>query len=179
MSLKDRITKNHILGLALASGTVAADQAVKLFMLGPMRLYERQVIEVLPFFDLRYATNPGISYGLFAAESLESRIALFAITGVIALGVLIWMFFEKARADIFALSLVLGGAIGNIIDRLRLTHVIDYADFHIGDWRPFAVFNLADVAITLGVVLLLARTLFIRDKSESKTAQVSAGSATE
>jgi len=57
--------------------------------------------------------------------------------------------------------------------------VIDYADFHLGDWRPFAVFNLADVAITLGVVLLLARTLFIRDKDESDAAKVSAKSATE
>jgi len=192
MSLGSRFNADRRLGLIVAAVIVALDQAVKAILLGPVNLYERQVIEVLSFFDLRYATNPGVSYGMFAAESLESRIALFAVTSLISLGVLVWMFFEKKRGDILALGLILGGAVGNLIDRFRLTHVIDYADFHIGDWRPVAVFNLADVAITLGVVLLLARTLFIRDKNgdesgpengpapgKDRTAQVSAHSATE
>lgn len=163
MTLAARFTADRRLGLALAGVIVALDQAVKAILVGPMNL-KHQVIEVLPFFDLRYATNPGVSYGMFAAESLESRVALFAVTGLIALGVLVWMFVEKKRGDVLALALILGGAIGNLIDRFRFAHVIDYADFHLGDFRPFAVFNLADVAITLGVVLLLARTLFIRDK---------------
>lgn len=179
MKLAARLTADRRMGLILAAVIVALDQGVKALLLGPMELFQRQVIEVLPFFDLRYATNPGVSYGMFAAESLESRVALFAVTGLISLGVLVWMFIEKKRGDILSLALILGGAIGNLIDRFRLTHVIDYADFHLGDWRPFAVFNLADVAITLGVVLLLARTLFIRDKDESDAAKVSAKSATE
>ena len=184
MNFAARFNADRRLGLIVAAVIVALDQGLKAFLLGPMELYQRQVIDVLPFFDLRYATNPGVSYGMFAAESLESRIALFAVTSLISLGVLVWMFFERKRGDILALSLILGGAVGNLIDRFRLTHVIDYADFHIGNWRPFAVFNLADVAITLGVVLLLARTLFISDKDQDKSdtdspAKVSAPSATE
>ncbi len=182
--LAARFNADRRLGLILAAVVVVLDQAVKAILLGPAKLFQRQVIEVLPFFDLRYATNPGVSYGMFAAESLESRVALFAVTGLISLAVLVWMFVERKRGDVLSLALILGGAVGNLIDRFRLTHVIDYADFHIGDWRPFAVFNLADVAITLGVVLLLARTLFIRDKDGDKpqhdpAAKVSAKSATE
>ena len=63
------------------------------------------------------------------------------------------------------LGLILGGAIGNLIDRVRLGYVIDYADFHIGDIRPFLVFNLADAAITIGVLILLARALMLREKA--------------
>ena len=61
---------------------------------------------------------------------------------------------------------MIGGAIGNIIDRIRLGYVIDYADLHFGEWRPFLIFNLADAAITFGVLILLARALFVRDKAE-------------
>lgn len=173
---RSTLVRRRLIGVGIALVIAVLDQAVKAFLLGPMKLYERQVIEVLPFFDLRYATNPGISYGFLSADSLESRIALFALTGLIAVGVLVWMLREKALGDIVALALVLGGAAGNITDRIRLTHVIDYADFHLGALRPFAIFNIADVAITLGVLLLLARTLFIRDKSEENS-QMTAGQA--
>ena len=86
----------------------------------------------------------------------------------IALFVAVWMWRERARADVIALGLVLGGAIGNIADRVRLGFVVDYADLHFGEWRPFLVFNLADAAITIGVLILLARALLLREKG-SKT----------
>ena len=70
----------------------------------------------------------------------------------------------EARQDVAALGLVLGGAIGNIVDRVRLGYVVDYADLHFGEWRPFLIFNLADAAITIGVLILLARALLLRDK---------------
>lgn len=60
--------------------------------------------------------------------------------------------------------MILGGALGNIVDRMRLGYVIDYADLHFGDWRPFLIFNLADAAITIGVLLLLAQMLFFSKK---------------
>jgi signal peptidase II len=75
------------------------------------------------------------------------------------------MWREKARDDVVALALVLGGAVGNIIDRTRLGYVIDYADLHFGEWRPFLIFNLADAAITIGVLILLARAILLREKA--------------
>ena len=75
---------------------------------------------------------------------------------------------EKTRQDQAALGMVLGGALGNIIDRIRLGYVIDYADLHFGDWRPFLVFNLGDAFITMGVLVLLVRALLVRDKSRAR-----------
>jgi signal peptidase II len=91
------------------------------------------------------------------------RWALVALTAIIAAGVAWWMWREKARGDVLALGLVLGGAAGNILDRARFGYVVDYADLHFGEWRPFLVFNVADAAITVGVVILLLRALFVRD----------------
>ena len=66
--------------------------------------------------------------------------------------------------DVLALALVLGGALGNILDRIRFGYVVDYADLHFGTFRPFLIFNLADAAITIGVLLILARSFLSRDK---------------
>jgi len=174
------LTGNRVKGLLIAACVLIADQVLKAIVLGPLALRQVRVIDLLSFFDLRYAENRGISYGLFTADTLEARLALFALTGLIALGVLVWMLREKKMGDIAALALVLGGALGNIIDRVRFTYVVDYADFHLGAWRPFAVFNLADAAITIGVVLLLARSLLIREKHESDdNGDIQADPATE
>jgi signal peptidase II len=88
------------------------------------------------------------------------------MTGLIALGVVIWMLREKAMGELAGLAFVLGGAMGNIYDRWTRGYVIDYADLHFGEFRPFLIFNLADAAITLGVLILLARSLFSREKRE-------------
>lgn len=63
------------------------------------------------------------------------------------------------------LGLILGGALGNLVDRVRFGHVVDYADLHFGEFKPFLVFNVADAAITIGVLILLARALLVRDKN--------------
>ncbi len=73
---------------------------------------------------------------------------------------------EKAKWDIVALGMILGGAMGNIVDRARLGYVADFADLHVGDFRPFLIFNLADACISIGVVILLARALLIREKTD-------------
>lgn len=145
-------------GLGLAALVFVLDRAVKALMVGPLDLRTRGVIDLLPMFDLRYAENYGVSFGMFTATSLEMRYGLVVVTALIALGVFVWMLRETARGDIAGLALVLGGAIGNIYDRLAYGYVIDYADLHIGQWRPFQIFNLADVAITFGVLILLARS---------------------
>ncbi len=148
-------------GFALAAAIFVIDQLIKAWVTGPMEI--RQIgdaREILPFFDLRFVPNIGISLGLLPADGPVMRWALVALTAAIATGVGIWMWREKVAGDMFALALVLGGALGNIVDRMRLGYVVDYADLHIGEWRPFLVFNVADAAITIGVVILLVRSLF-------------------
>jgi signal peptidase II len=158
------LTRPRIEGLGLALLVAVVDRIVKAFMVGPLMLRDLGVIDLLPFFDLRYAENYGVSFGMFTATSMEMRYGLIIVTALIALGVTVWMLRETLRGDILALGLVLGGALGNIYDRLTLGYVIDYADLHIGEWRPFAIFNLADVAITFGVLILLARSFKSREK---------------
>jgi len=160
------LTRVRIEGLGLALLVAVLDRVVKAIMVGPLALRERGLIELLPFFDLRYAENYGVSFGMFTADTLEMRWGLIGMTALIATGVLVWMLRETARGDILGLGMVLGGAAGNIYDRLTFGYVIDYADLNIGEWRPFQIFNLADVAITFGVLILLARSFKSREKPE-------------
>ncbi|MEO8724417.1 MAG: signal peptidase II [Sphingobium sp.] len=163
--------KNHrTLGLGLAALTAILDQGIKYMVTVPLAMQSRgdEGLELLPIFKLRWLENYGVSMGFLHADTNSARWILVALTTAIALFVAIWMWRERARQDVIALGLVLGGAIGNIADRVRLGFVIDYADLHIGEWRPFLVFNLADAAITIGVLILLARALLLREKG-SKT----------
>ncbi len=143
------------------------DQIVKWYVVGPLNLRTVRNIELLPFFDLTYTENYGISLGMLQATNMEMRWLLVAMTAGIALVVLVWMMREKLLGDILGLGMILGGAIGNIRDRYELGYVVDYADLHIGTFRPFLVFNIADAAITIGVVIILARSLFVREKDEN------------
>ena len=152
---------------------------MKLYVIGPLRLREVGKIDLLPFFDLTYTENKGISLGMFQANDMETRWLLVLLTGVIALVVLVWMMREKLLGEIVGLSLILGGAIGNIRDRYDLGYVIDYADFHIGTFRPFLIFNIADAAITIGVVIILARSLLVRDKGETDTGDTPRGETSD
>lgn len=156
--------RNRIVGFGIAVAIFAIDQFIKWLVVNPLQLRQRGNIDLLPFFDLTWTQNFGVSLGMFSATSMEMRWALVAVTGLIALVVFIWMLREKHFGDIAALALILGGALGNIRDRYLLGYVIDYADFHIGTFRPFLIFNVADAAITIGVVIILARSLFMREK---------------
>lgn len=154
------------LGLVVAAAVLVADQLLKWVMLVPLDLRTRGRIEVLPIFDLAFVPNYGVSMGFLLADTGLERWLLVGLTAAISLGVLVWLWRETIRADVIALGLVLGGALGNIIDRVRLGHVVDFADLHFGDWHPFLVFNVADAAITIGVALLLLRALFARRPRE-------------
>ena len=151
-------------GLALALAVFAIDRAVKWVLTGPLALAERGPFPVLPIYAFRYTENYGVSLGMFTATSAVMRYGLIAVTGAIAIGVLVWLLREKAWGEIGGLALILGGAMGNIWDRAFSGFVIDYADLHFGQWRPFLIFNLADAAITCGVLILLARSLLVREK---------------
>lgn len=168
----------RLMAFGLAAATFAADQWIKWLMVGPLRLEERGAIEIVPFFRLFWTENYGISLGLFTAGSNTERWALVAMTGAVALVVAIWLLRERKLADMLPLGMVLGGALGNIRDRVSYGHVIDYADLHFGEWRPFLIFNLADAAISIGVVIILARSFLSREKRDHNGADPAA-SATE
>jgi signal peptidase II len=158
------LTPARLGGLGAAALVWLADQLVKRAMIGPLRLPEVGVIDLLPFFDLRWAMNFGVSFSLLSADSNASRWLLVGLTAAIAAGVLVWLLREQAWPECLALGFVLGGALGNIHDRTTLGFVVDYADLHFGTFRPFQIFNLADAAISVGVLIILARSFLSRDK---------------
>lgn len=161
-------------GLLIAAFAFILDQVAKWVIINPLSLEPKRVIEILSFFDLRWAENCGISLSMFASCTDTTRWTLVAVTGVVAAAVGFWMTREQAKGDVIALALILGGALGNIVDRVRYGYVVDYADLHIGDFRPFMIFNVADACITLGVLLLVARALLLGEKASDADAKPSA-----
>ncbi|WP_324829028.1 signal peptidase II [Qipengyuania zhejiangensis] len=159
------LLKNRLTGCVLALAIFVVDQWTKWLVTGPLGIDQvGKVQQLLPFFDLRFTRNYGVSLGMFEATSPEMRWGLVIVTALIALVVTVWMLREKLFGDILGLSLILGGALGNIKDRYELGYVVDFADLHFGEFRPFLIFNVADAAITIGVLIILARAFFMRDK---------------
>jgi len=149
-------------GFSIAALIFALDQLAKWVVTGPLQLREVGQVVLLPIFNLTYTENNGISLGLLNATNPVGRWMLVALTSVIAIGVAYWIGKEKNRFDQLALGMVLGGALGNILDRVRFGYVVDFADLHFGDFRPFLVFNVGDAAISIGVVILLLRAFLTR-----------------
>ncbi len=154
-------------GLSIAAALFVADQILKAVIISPLALPHVGKIDLLPFFDLTWVENRGIAMGLAQATSEPMRWGLTALTAGIAAFVAHWLWRESNRTEVIGLGLILGGAAGNIVDRVRLGYVADFLDFHIGEFRPFLIFNLADAAITIGVLILLARAFFAREKSDT------------
>ena len=149
------------IAVVVALVVLIVDQFVKYWVTGPMGIdYPGAELNLLPVFTLRFVQNFGVSLGLLQAGSETARWALVAMTAIIATGVAVWIRRETQKPELIGLGLVLGGALGNIIDRVRFGYVVDYADFHIFGYSPFLVFNIADAAISIGVVILLVRALF-------------------
>ncbi|PSJ43183.1 signal peptidase II [Allosphingosinicella deserti] len=161
----ERVRRNRKLGLTIAATVLVLDQASKWIVTYVLQLQQQVVINLAPIFDLRWVENRGVSMGFLTAGSPLERWLLVAMTGAISIFVATWMWRERRRDDAIALAFVLGGALGNIIDRIRLGYVIDFADLHFGDIHPFLVFNVGDAAITIGVLLLLVRALLTRDRT--------------
>jgi signal peptidase II len=155
---------NRMLAYAVAAAIFIADQLTKWWVLGALDLRAVGQIEILPIFNFTYTENHGISLGLLVASSDAARWVLVAATAIIAVGVAAWIWRERQKGDQIALAMVLGGAIGNILDRSRHGYVVDFADLHFGDFRPFLVFNVGDAAISIGVVILLLRAFLTRDQ---------------
>jgi signal peptidase II len=157
------------LGLMVAGVTLVLDQALKLWILFVYELAGRGRVPVLPFMDLVMVWNRGISYGLFQQDGAFGRFVLFAISAVASVFLLAWLRREGSRFSAVALGLILGGAVGNAIDRLAYGAVADFVLLHAGGWEWY-VFNIADAAIVVGVALLLYAAIWRGNRPhEAKT----------
>ena len=160
--------KARQLGFAVALVVFVLDQLAKWMVTGPLHLNRLgDQLVLLPIFNLTYTQNEGISLGMLNATNPIGRWLLVAVTSAIAIGVAVWIGREKNRIDQAALGMVLGGALGNILDRTRFGYVVDFADLHFGTFRPFLVFNVGDAAISIAVVILLLRA-FLAPKERAK-----------
>ncbi len=145
-------------GAIAAIATLVIDQASKLWLLYTFDIAQRGSVRVTPFFDLVLAWNPGISFGWFQSESPAAQIGLMAVKAVAVIVLAIWMARSRTLLATLALGLIIGGAIGNAIDRFVYGAVVDFALFHVQIGEKtlnWYVFNLADVAIVAGVAALL------------------------
>lgn len=158
------------LGLITGAVTIALDQAAKLWLLFGFDLADRGRVVVTPFLDVVLAWNTGISFGMFQQAGPLGQWALFALK-VIAVALLgMWLVRTGSRLSGLALGLIIGGAIGNAIDRLVHGAVMDFVLFHLrgSTWTfQWSVFNLADTAIVAGVIGLLYESLVVRTAAKA------------
>ncbi len=146
------------LGLLVAAAVVIADRMVKWWAIDALADTPYGV-EILPFFNLVLVENRGISFGLFGGGTLPPSL-LAAVALAVTLALVIWLRRVETRLLAAAIGLVIGGALGNVIDRFRFGAVVDFLDFHWDDFH-WPAFNLADAAISVGVVVLLMDALLI------------------
>ena len=145
-------------GVIVALSVFVADQVSKwaildLFAQGP------RVIEVTSFFNIVLAWNRGISFGMFGASGETGRWVLIVLAIVISAFLAVWMVKADTRFTALGLALIIGGAIGNVIDRVRLGAVVDFLDFYAWGYH-WPAFNVADSAIVVGAAALILETLF-------------------
>jgi signal peptidase II len=145
--------QHRYLALILVAGTIVAlDQATKALVTGWLPLY-RSVSVIPGFFNLTHVLNPGGAFGFLADQGPVVRQLLFVVATCLAIGLILYYFHRTPagyRWLIAAFALILGGAVGNLIDRLRFGKVVDFLDFYIGSGH-WPAFNLADSAITVGI----------------------------
>ena len=173
---------NRISGLGLAALVFGLDQGIKLWLLQSYGLSARPAFEITPFLDLVLAWNRGISYSLLRADSDLARWGLVAFSLAIVGGLIVWLWRGASRVTSLALGFIIGGALGNALDRALYGAVADYLYFHT-TWPvgPLAnyVFNLADAAIIAGVGLLLYETIWTSDAATGPGSGAQASDATK
>ena len=149
-------------GLGVAAIVCLLDQATKLYLLFVFDLAANGPVRLGPFFDLVFTRNTGISYGLFQTQGALGQWVLLAVKALAVVLLWIWLARSEGRLAALSLGLIIGGAVGNAIDRLAYGWVADFVFFHVsvGNWQfNWYVFNLADVAIVAGVLGLLYESL--------------------
>jgi signal peptidase II len=147
--------------LFVAGIVVLLDQITKVWVDRTIRVYDSQTI-IPGILDLHYIRNSGAAFGILSGSQAGFRIPFFILVSVVAIGIILFLFYKLEDSEVMmpvALSLVLGGAIGNLVDRIRLGEVIDFILLHYKTFR-WPAFNVADIAITVGVFLLVLRIFF-------------------
>jgi len=159
----ERLQNSHLrAGIIAALAALMLDQASKLWLLFVFDIARHGAVQVTPFFDLVLAWNVGISFGWFQSDSPLAQIGLMIVKAVAVIVLAIWMARSRTLIATLALGLIIGGAIGNAIDRFAYGAVVDFALFHLqigGKTYNWYVFNLADTAIVAGVAALLYDSL--------------------
>ena len=154
----------------IAAAIIALDQYTKHLICATLGLYGR--IEVIPgFLDIIHIRNTGVAFGFlkgFGSQYKTLSLVGVAAVAVFLLGFLISQVRREQKLQAFSLSLILGGAIGNLIDRFRIGEVVDFVDAHWQDMYHWPAFNVADMAISTGIVLLLIDELLLRKKSTNR-----------
>jgi signal peptidase II len=161
------------IGVAAALVTLVLDQIAKLYTLFVYDLPVREPVHLTPFLDLIVVWNRGISYGLFQQHTEAGRWILVAVSLAAALALSVWIRRTEGRLLAACLGLIVGGAVGNAIDRVAYGAVFDFIHFHIGSFSWY-VFNVADAAIVAGVVGLIYDS-FVLEKRRTRRKARQAG----
>ena len=146
-------------GLAIAGLVIVVDQVSKIITLSVLGPF--QGVPVTPFLNLVVVMNTGISFGLFSSEGELTRYILVALALIVSIILMRWLANSTNRFVCAALGMIIGGAFGNVIDRLVHKAVVDFLDFHLYGWH-WPAFNVADSAITIGVALFVLASLLER-----------------
>ena len=156
----------HKLFVVLTAGGLFLDQLSKAVVSSALRMYEvRPIIHGL--LNLTRIHNTGAAFGLLSGQVSPARTFSFLAVSILAMGVVVWMLLrlpEGQKMEQVALSLIFAGALGNVVDRIRLGEVVDFIDIYYRSYH-WPAFNVADSAISIGVILLLFRLVFVREKS--------------
>jgi signal peptidase II len=145
--------RNLAISAAVVVAVLVVDQLSKLWILGRFSAVG-QFTQVTDFFDIVLVANRGVSFGLFNNGAALNAVVFSLLAAAIVVALVVWLFRAKGYLLPGAIGLVIGGAVGNVADRLRLGAVVDFLDFHLGAWH-WPAFNVADAAICVGVGLML------------------------
>lgn len=166
-----KLELRDIIPLGIAVAVVIVDQLTKMWIMAEFGLHEQQTV-IPGFFNLVYVTNTGAAFGFLAGNKTWLRQAFFVGVSSVALIVIAFAYGhlkKQGRIFIYALGFIAGGAVGNLIDRLRFGSVVDFLDFYFGSYH-WPAFNAADSAITIGVGLFLLGTLLQHIKETGRSA---------
>lgn len=155
---------NMIVGFGMALAILLLDQLSKYWVLEILDLPSLRQVAVLPFFYLTMVWNRGVTFGMFAADNANAQLILAAIALAAVVAFAVWLWRAQSWRTALPVGAIAGGAIGNVIDRLRFGAVVDFLHFHAWDWSWY-VFNLADAAIVCGVGALIAES-FLRNEAK-------------
>jgi signal peptidase II len=162
------VAASRILTLAIAVSVVVLDRWSKWLIETRLQLYD--TVTVIPgFFNIVRSENPGVAFGILADGSSSGRTAILvglSLTAIAVLAVMLWKIGRQDRWTTLGISLIFGGAIGNVYDRIIAGKVTDFLDFYAGNWHWYT-FNLADSAICIGAALLALSSLLLKPHREA------------